>query len=308
MGAVIFCATDGCDSELEGHGGDPAMLMQVPQPWTCDRCKADAASTSPPHPTGSGPGGVDYGPTCGARFWVPDHERTCGLVPGHEGDHALGSSECACEDIRRRDPRRHFKGCPLRRPLEEELSGTFPRPLSEEVRQMIAQRVAGLIPEEVAYVSTSGRLEVGGWVLRDGAWWKDGSSLPLDAIDPEKGEVRRPDLLWEPFEILRWAESRPGVMSLLRALRDANYDETGTEFLQRVVDRGVARELRGELHDSGMVRAIEECSCTFRQTRIVGVGECYERLPAQECQVHGLPHAAEDVDGGCHPSCPHYVG
>lgn len=39
----------------------------------------------------------------------------------------------------------------------------------------------------------------------------------------------------EDLETLRWAANRPGVMSLLKALRAANYDESGAEYLRRIV-------------------------------------------------------------------------
>lgn len=40
------------------------------------------------------------------------------------------------------------------------------------------------------------------------------------------------------FDALQWAGSRPGVLRLLLALKEANYDETGTEYLRRVAVRG----------------------------------------------------------------------
>lgn len=48
------------------------------------------------------------------------------------------------------------------------------------------------------------------------------------------GEPKPADMS-ERFELLRWAGSRPGVLSLLRALKEHHYDETGTEHLARVV-------------------------------------------------------------------------
>jgi hypothetical protein len=39
------------------------------------------------------------------------------------------------------------------------------------------------------------------------------------------------------FEALRWAGSRPGVLRLLLALKEANYDESGAEFLRRIAVR-----------------------------------------------------------------------
>lgn len=113
-------------------------------------------------------GAEDYGPTCNARFWLP--EQVCGLPPRHEGKHA--------------------------------------------------QAVA-----ELASLET--------WIAR------------LSEVGSAKDAAER-------FDVLTWAGARPGVLALLRALKDHHYDETGTEYLRRIVDgRGIAGERRGQASEEG---------------------------------------------------------
>lgn len=67
-----------------------------------------------------------------------------------------------------------------------------------------------------------------------------GSWMCSECIDKEADRLRAKH---REREVLSWAAGRPGVLSLLEALRAANYDETGTEYLRRVVEgRGVSGE------------------------------------------------------------------
>lgn len=119
----------------------------------------------------------------------------------------------------------------------------------------------------------------------------------------------------ERFDVLTWAGARPGVLSLLRALKEKNYDETGTEYLQRVVDgqrcdrtthgpwccveapTEVRRELRGALVEGGAVALLEECKCSFVSVTLEDVMALdgpdlktvalFERVSGAACEVHG---------------------
>ena len=74
-------------------------------------------------------------------------------------------------------------------------------------------------------------------VLAPGHEGEHASSLPDPVLVPARDPLDAPfpDIdANERFRLLQWAGSRPGVLRLLRALRDANYDETGTEYLRRV--------------------------------------------------------------------------
>lgn len=62
-------------------------------------------------------------------------------------------------------------------------------------------------------------------------------SLPheLECVLPPGHEGEHAVTVDPNREILSWASSRPGVLSLLHALRAANYDESGAEYLRRIV-------------------------------------------------------------------------
>lgn len=49
---------------------------------------------------------------------------------------------CLCRDIQRADPRRHFKGCPLRKPLPDEVQATANEAdANQRVEQLIDELV-----------------------------------------------------------------------------------------------------------------------------------------------------------------------
>jgi hypothetical protein len=74
-------------------------------------------------------------------------------------------------------------------------------------------------------------------------------------------------------ELLDWASEHPGVLSLLEALRAANYDESGTEYLRRVV---AGTGMKGERCVGDVGGRCANCGESFSAGKHVarGVGVC----------------------------------
>lgn len=97
----------------------------------------------------------------------------------------------------------------------------------------------------------------------------DSTSLALDmASDLYRmcGNARDPSQWLVDIDTVQWALARPGVLSLLRALQAANYDETGAEYLRRIVTgRGQDGE-RSEAPEGRRVRARQVSARTIKVT------------------------------------------
>lgn len=143
-----------------------------------------------------------------------------------------------------------------------------------------------------------------------------------DALIRGSEEVRRDDLRSETFDLLHWARSRPAVLALLRVLKHGSITDEkiaqlrpwrrdgsvvlgslpvdavsayppvpGLTSVEVSEQPPVARrcELRGDLLENGVMRSVDECSCTFvqRRTDEPVYAEWYERRADAECEVHG---------------------
>lgn len=90
--------------------------------------------------------------------------------------------------------------------------------------------------------------------------------------------LRKAGLAAERRRLLDWAESHPGVLSLLEALRAADYDETGTECLRRVVaGTGAKGERRPDWRElaEAAVRADGGESILTASSRCANCGESF---------------------------------